>query len=124
MDLRESILGAEDCRPEAVAVPEWNATLHVRPLTGLELLRFEEWTEATKCDQTTKMARLVVLCVVDEAGGQLFKDGDEQLLARKSGTALMKVFLVAARLNGMVKGAAEALLGNSVNGRSDALLTA
>lgn len=124
MDLRDAILGADDCKAVPVEVPEWGRTLYVRPLTALELLAFEEWVSASKPTNAHILARLVVLTVHDDAGAAIFRPGDEDPLMQKAGLPLTRLGREAVRLNGLTQQQQDALLGNSANGRSVASPTA
>ena len=44
MNLRESIIAANDLKRESVEVPEWGVTVYVRTMTGEERDQYEEET--------------------------------------------------------------------------------
>lgn len=102
---RDEILTANDKRSERVDVPEWGGEVIVRSLSGTERDAFEaSITErrGRRVDVNLEnlRARLVALCVVDEAGQTLFYPSDVALLGEKSASALQRVFNTAQRING------------------------
>jgi hypothetical protein len=103
---KEEIFAANDIKSERVLVPEWGGEVMVRGLSGRAR---DEW-EASMLVQRGKTrvqdladlrARLVVRCVVDEAGDLVFTPGDLDAVSGKSGAALNRVFEVAAKLSGI-----------------------
>jgi len=114
---RDEILKLNDLPVEEVYVPEWDAWVRVRGLTGAERDAFEQSIVETR-GKNTRMnlrnirAKLVALCVVDEQGNRLFSDEDAELLGRKSAAALNRVFEVAQRLSGLRPEDVEELAGN------------
>ena len=115
---KEAILAADDIRSERVEIPEWGGEVMVRGLTGAQR---DAWESSMSRrvgkqmvpDMRNFRARLVVLCVVDETGELVFHGGDVDQLAGKSGSALDKIYGVAARLSGISEDDAEELAKNS-----------
>ena len=115
---KEAILAADDIRSERVEIPEWGGEVMVRGLTGAQR---DAWESSMSRrvgkqmvpDMRNFRARLVVLCVVDETGELVFHGGDIDALAGKSGSALDKIYGVAARLSGISEDDAEELAKNS-----------
>ncbi len=108
---RDAILGAVDLAHVDVDVPEWGGAVRVRMLTGGERDAFEAGTitrHGKKIEQNLVniRARLVALCVVDEAGARLFSEADAEKLGQKSAAALNRVFEAARVLNGLTEEAA------------------
>lgn len=103
---KEAILGADDIRTERVEIPEWGGEVMVRGLTGRQR---DQWEQSMTVRRGKKVeqdlrdfrARLAVLCVVDETGQPVFHAGDIDALANKSGSALDKIYTVAAKLSGI-----------------------
>jgi hypothetical protein len=103
---KDAILAADDIQTERVEVPEWGGEVAVRGLTGSQR---DEWEAGLTVrrgktvvpDMRNFRARLVVLCVVDDAGQLVFHQGDIDALAGKSGAALDRIYDVAARLSGI-----------------------
>lgn len=120
MDLRETILAADDLPREKVDVPEWSCAVYVRALTGAERDAFEASViQDGKATLDNIRAKLVVRSVVDDAGARVFTDADAAALGAKSGKALNRLFPVAQRLGGLTEADVRELAGNSVPGPSD-----
>jgi hypothetical protein len=104
---RNQILDAKDLKTEDIPVPEWGGEVRIRMLTGEERDQFEASMVELKKDGTTKAnrenvrARLLVLCIVNEQGEQMFNRADIKLLGRKSAKALERVINAANELNGI-----------------------
>ena len=111
---REQIIAAADLRHEDVEVPEWNGTVRVRMMTGLQrdALSAVLIGPGNKPDLTTYRVRLVAACIVDEAGSALFGHDEIAALGAKSGVALDRVYRVAERINDTAAQALEAAEGN------------
>lgn len=104
---RNQILDAKDLTTEDVPVPEWGGEVRIRMLTGEERDAFEASMVELKKDGSAKAnrenvrARLLVLCIVNEQGEQMFNRADIKLLGRKSAKALERVINAANELNGI-----------------------
>lgn len=103
---RDAILGAADLATEEVPVPEWGGVVLVRGLSGAQRDAYEASIVKNvggkpKMDMENMRAKLVALCVVDDAGSPLFTMADVEALGRKSGAVLQRVFVVAQRLSGL-----------------------
>jgi len=115
---RDQILGASDLTYEVVSVPEWGGSVRVRTLTGTERDQFEA-SITTRKGKSVEMnlknlrSRLVALCCVDVDGTRLFTSFDVDALGDKSGSALDRVYTVAAKLAGITEKDAEELAKNS-----------
>lgn len=108
--LKERARAARDLRREAVDVPEWGGGVWVRMLSGLEVIRLQEWAQAQEAAVpdavrrgVAQLVRIVVLCVVDETGAQAFDEADESWLVGKSQEVLQRVVDVALRLSRLGK---------------------
>lgn len=126
---KADILSADDLPAETVKVPEWGGAVRVRSLTGaerdaFEASMFEGTGKKARMNSANLRARLVALCVVDEAGERLFADEDVEALGAKSAAALDRVFSAAQRLNGFTSADVEELEGNSESGPSAASTSA
>ncbi|MDG9705542.1 hypothetical protein [Streptomyces sp. DH37] len=116
----EDILGADDLKPQPVAVPEWGGTVLVRGMTGTERDRFEASVMDDKLSGVARekllenyRARLAAACMVDESGKRMFRsDAEARRLGEKSGIALDRVAEVASRLSGLSDDDMEELTGN------------
>lgn len=102
---RNAILESKDLKTEEVEVPEWGGSVLIRSLTGeqrdeYEASMFELGKNGNpKQNLANVRARLVVLCIVNEQGEQMFNKADVKLLGRKSAAALERVATAAQKLN-------------------------
>ena len=121
---RDAILGAVDVQTEKVFVKEWGDDVIVRGLTGDELDNFQGSVRQFRPTfdgkgmepvlvQDGMRAKLLVKCLVDEAGERLFTDQDAAALGAKSGTVIDRLYDVAARLSGLSEEEKAELEGNS-----------
>lgn len=115
---RDAILAAADLPRELVEVPSWNGSVYVKTMTAGEREAFEAAALASdgKLSAGTIRARLAAATVVDETGQRLFSDADVETLNRKGAPALIRIFDVAQRLNGLGRAEAEELAKNSGGG--------
>lgn len=126
---KDAILAANDLITEDVDVPEWGGTVRVRAISGTERDTFEQTivTRRGKNVQTNLAnirAKMVALCVVDEAGQRLFNDSDVAALGKKSAAALDRVFTVAQRLAGLTDEDVDELAENLESGQNAASTSA
>lgn len=103
---REQILEAKDLTYRELSVPEWDGDVRIKMLTGAERDEFESSTVEMKGNKPTQnlknlRARLVSLCLVDEAGAPMFSRSDVGRLGQKSAAALERVFQACMDHNGM-----------------------
>lgn len=103
---KDQILSADDIQSQRVPVPEWGGEVMVRGLTGSQRDQWEAGLTVRRGktmvpDMRDFRARLVVLCVVDEAGKLVFGPGDVDALSGKSGAALDRLYDAAAKLSGI-----------------------
>lgn len=124
---RDGILNADDVQIEKVPVPEWGDEVIVRGLTGDELDAFQGSIRQfrptfdgkgmeTVLIQEGMRAKLLVKCLIDEAGERLFTDQDAPALGAKNGSVIDKLYDVAARLSGLSEEEKAELEGNSEAG--------
>ena len=117
--LRAAILSSDDLLREPIAIPEWGVTVYVRTMTGMER---DGW-EASALNEKGQVAitgdalanlraRLAVICLVDEDGGQIFRTKDAKELGGKNAAALDRIFDVAKRLNRLGEDDIKELAGN------------
>lgn len=104
---RDSILTASDIQTRDVDVPEWGGTVRVRGLSGrardaFELTLSEPGPDGDRVPSVANVrARLLIRCLVDEAGTRLFADTDAYALGEKAGNVLDRLFDVACELSGL-----------------------
>ena len=97
---KEKILKADDLKTEKVDVPEWGGSVFVRSLTGTEREEYEV-AVSRKENATDLRARLCALTIVDKEGKRVFDAKDIPALGSKSVAALIRVFRVSQKLNGL-----------------------
>lgn len=101
---KEGILALQP-KAEPVEFPGGDTAL-IRGMRGLERDAFEaslivgDGADA-KRDISNLRARVVVRCLVDEAGNRLFRDDEAGELGAIAGDALDRLYDVAARLSGI-----------------------
>ena len=108
MDLRDRIREVPPLPFEDVTVPEWEGqVVRVVELDGVERVEYgDEFSDAKeeaagkKAAILLAMARLVVHATRDPVtGARSFKSEDVDVLARRHGVVVARLFEVAARLN-------------------------
>lgn len=106
MTLRDQFLAARDLAEEVVQVPEWGGTILLIEMDGESRLAHDDETSALKESETKETglhqaARFLVRCVHDPATRErVFGDGDADLLMKKNHKVVMRLFAIAAKLNG------------------------
>jgi hypothetical protein len=121
---RDGILGAVDIKSEKVPVPEWGDEVIIRGLTGEELDAFQGSIRQFRPTfdgkgmepvliQDNMRAKLLVKCLVDEAGDRLFQDSDASALGAKNGAVIDRLYDVASALSGLSEDEKAELEGNS-----------
>lgn len=120
----DEILAYDDIPRELVAVPEWKGRkVWVHGLDGTGRDAFESEVSGGGAKGAVRnlanfRARLLVRCLRDAKGEQLFSPEQMAALGRKSGRALDRLADVALRLSGMDAKALEEAEGNSGGGPS------
>jgi len=113
---KDQILSSDDLPTEVVPVPEWGGEVVIRSLTGVERDEFEAAVMGSKSggdiDIRGLKCRLISLTAVDGEGGQMFTNGDIELLGGKSAKVLNRLFEVSQRLSGLTEDDVEELVGN------------
>jgi hypothetical protein len=121
---RDGILGAVDIKTEKVHVPEWGDEVILRGLTGEELDAFQGSIRQFRPTfdgkgmepvliQDNMRAKLLVKCLVDEAGDRLFQDSDASALGAKNGAVIDRLYDIASALSGLSEDEKAELEGNS-----------
>ena len=122
---RDDIANVDDRQYDEVEVPEWGGSVRVRGMSGTERDAYEasileQRGNDRKVNLANARAKLVVRCLVDEAGQLLFNADDVRLLGRKSAKALERVFDKARELSGMSEDDVAKLTENFDEDPSDA----
>ncbi len=101
---RDMILAAHDVKTERVEVPEWGGFVYVRTFDGISRDTIERHLMRDGEGQANTVglrALVVTLAACNDKGAPIFTQFDVAELQKKSGAALMRVFLAAQKLNGM-----------------------
>lgn len=112
---RDQILEADDLATEDVPVPEWapkdapnknEYVVRIRTLIAEDRDKFEAGTVKQRGNKTEQnlanfRARLVSMCIINEAGEVMFNPKDIPSLGKKSAKALGRVFDACQKLNGL-----------------------
>lgn len=98
---KELINAAKDIKTEEVDVPEWGGKVLIAELSGTNRSKFELYLrDARQTDDFSKLREsLVVLCLVDEKGQNLYDEKEAQLLGDRNSLVLDRLFDVATKLN-------------------------
>jgi hypothetical protein len=121
---KEQILQASDIQLKEVDVPEWGGSVYVKGMTGTERDKFESSIiEMRGSQQRVNMidvrAKLACYTICDESGKRLFTDNEVKELAKKSASALQRVFDVAQKLSGIGADDVDSLLKNSESAQAE-----
>jgi len=96
--IRASIIGAKDTALQAVDVPEWNTTVHIKVMSGADRDEFEgEANKGGTVNHDNLRAKLLVKVLCDETGERLFQDQEYIELGKKSSVVLVRLFDIAAK---------------------------
>lgn len=98
MSLRDDILSRDDIKRKTIPVPEWEAHITVRSMTGLERVKYFQRVQSNPEDM---FAWLVVTCAEDTDGKPIFQKSDVSQVNGKSGAALQRIAEVATQLSGL-----------------------
>lgn len=98
---KDQIVSADDAGRELVSVPEWGGDVYIKVMSGTERDNFESWCSKSskREDMTNLRAKLLSLCLVNEAGVRLFSDNEMQALGSKSGIVLNRLYHAARAVN-------------------------
>lgn len=112
---KELILKADDLPTRDEEVSEWGGTVRLRTLTGTERDDFEaSLVEMKGTEQKPNLknlrARLVALCIVNEAGVRIFAQQDIAALGKKSALVLDRIFGICQEMNGLSQSDIESLV--------------
>jgi hypothetical protein len=89
MTLKEQILGAADRKPLAVPVPEWNTTVYLTEMDGVERDRWDSRPNPKEDPHWT--ASLLVHCLSDAEGNRICSLADDiPALAKRNGAVLAR----------------------------------
>lgn len=96
--IRDDIFAAcPEVTPVPFDVPEWGRTVHVRPMTGDELVTL--FTSSKAGDRDPLL--LTIYSVCDEAGAFVFSPADLPELRKRSGVPFLRIAHKAIEINGL-----------------------
>lgn len=94
---REQILASRaERKPVPLEVPEWGGEVFVRVLSAKDQMELSEGIKPTEMP-----VKVIIHCLVDEAGEPIFADEDFETLAAEEFPIIMRIFAVVAKLNGL-----------------------
>ncbi len=102
---KEAILAVEDSSIRLVEVPEWNGSVYIRVLNGIEREKLETLIARFDKDKEKKEyygGILATLSICDENGNRLFTEEEVDSLAKKSGVALGRIIKQIMELNNLL----------------------
>lgn len=112
---RDAILAVQDRKIEAVEVPEWGGTVHLRTASvrGWQNAVDAARIDGDKIDGVKYAAAVVAECLCDENGDSIFTAADIAAIEGKSRIVVQRLFDRAQVLNGFGEPAQKELEGNS-----------
>ena len=104
-ELRKKILTAVDLISEVVDVPEWDAKLEIRGMTGAERAKFMRRIYNQQKGEVIwehLYPELLIATAYDpDSGEKVFEDADRDVLNTKAGRVLDRLGGVAQKLSGL-----------------------
>jgi hypothetical protein len=99
---KADIIAAPDIKKELVKVPEWGGSVYLRCMDGLERDQFEDFCVNKQGKGIAGvMVLLLSMTLADENGQKLFSEKDVELLNKKSGKVIMKLYIKAKSINAL-----------------------
>lgn len=118
---KNSILAANDLKRETVPCPEWGGDVIIQEIGAIARDRL--WPALLdangKNDPINVAGKVLVRCIVDDAGERIFTDEDAELLGKRSPAVINRLFRVAEKL--IVLHTDAAAIKNSEPGLNDSL---
>lgn len=113
--IRRQILAAQhDRRPVPLEVEEWGVTVYVKYIT------VDDQIELSEHNTPQDMPIAVLLqCVTDENGERIFTEEDRTELSKEAFAVVLKVFVFAAKLNGLSTVELDAAMANFGSPRTE-----
>jgi hypothetical protein len=103
MTIKDKIFDAADRDRTVVNVKEWDTTVYVAPMSGLQRSRWADkaFDDDGKIKQDIARGMLLVHCLEDETGNPIFTPEDAERIEQKNGEVLARLFAIAKKLNGL-----------------------
>lgn len=96
---KEAIQQVVDIQPVEVEVPEWGGSVFVKPLTAAQMEKTQARYE--KASDSEKLTLMIINCVCDEKGQNLFSKDDVNWLMDKNMKVLLKLVGECNKVNGL-----------------------
>lgn len=114
------ILNANDSKTIEVDVPEWGGSVLLRPMTGCDREAYESGLQSRfkgtgddkKINHLKLRVEVLAMVMVDADGNKLFTKDDLERLNQKSASAIVRLFDIVVKENGLAENAAERAKGN------------
>jgi hypothetical protein len=103
-ELRQLALNADDIKTETITSKHWpDFVAEARSMTiGAKIDTVQSVTgEDGNVDRKKLIPMMIIACVFDAEGKQVFEDADQEMLMKKGAPAIEEVWNVVARINGM-----------------------
>lgn len=103
MNLRETILSADDLGSEIINVPEWGVTVEIRGLTVEQRAHVMETAYIDDKIDSVKLNReLIITCLYDpETGERIFTNADGDVIIKKNSGVVESLCKIASKLSGL-----------------------
>jgi hypothetical protein len=126
MGLREQILAARDIKTETLFMPEWDVSVTLRSLNGLEreALNTLVYEARQKGRSIPIFAAVAAFSIVDEEGRRVFSDDDIPALAQRTSASLERFYDWQVKHSGIGDKSVEDALKNSGAGQNGAMPSA
>jgi len=108
---KDQIIQADDKRFADVEVPEWRGFVRIKTMSAKDRQQFQSSISTKGKVADDFMERLIICCLVDDKGKQIFEQADIKLLSDKSSVAINKIFSAAVELNGMTDKSVDQIKG-------------
>jgi len=108
---KDQIIQADDKRFADVEVPEWGGSVRIKTMSAKDRQQFQSSISTKGKVADDFMERLIICCLVDDKGKQIFEQADIKLLSDKSSVAINKIFSAAVELNGMTDKSVDQIKG-------------
>lgn len=112
----KDILAIDDLERETIDVPEWDCTITVQTMTGLDKDEYDAWIYGARGNDGKPSlkhmrALITVLSCVDENGVKLFSVDEIEAVSKKASSALDRIYVVADRLSKLSDKSVEDIAG-------------
>lgn len=98
---KQDIINAPDRVFDEVEVPEWGGKVRIASFTADQALRYGDVQRLRSEGKSSQnpLTLMLVMCIVDENGNQLFDEKDLEALGKRSTEALLRVVKAVREIN-------------------------